>query len=95
MVADRDTQEEVGRLRARLTEGGQEGRCGGLTNRHGLSWQTGPRQWLALANAPDASVSGRAFDAMLTMKTLDNAAMQGAYAGPATSLAERLAPPAG
>ncbi|MFN8653688.1 MAG: VOC family protein [Gemmatimonadales bacterium] len=61
--------------------GGQESACGWCKDKWGLSWQITP---VALTNAmsnPDRAASKRAFDAMLTMKKIDIAAIEAALRG--------------
>ncbi len=43
LVAYCDTQEEVDTLWRKLCAGGQEGQCGWLTDKYGVSWQIVPR----------------------------------------------------
>ena len=81
LVAYGDTQEQVDTLWRRLGEGGQEGQCGWLTDRHGVSWQVVPRVLLTLLNTSDAAASQRALAAMMKMKKLDIAVLQRAYDG--------------
>jgi predicted 3-demethylubiquinone-9 3-methyltransferase (glyoxalase superfamily) len=81
LVAYCDTQEEIDHLWERLLEGGRESQCGWLDDRFGVSWQIVPRPFLALLNTDDVAASQRAMAAMMTMKKLDIAALQRAYAG--------------
>jgi predicted 3-demethylubiquinone-9 3-methyltransferase (glyoxalase superfamily) len=81
LVAYCDTQEQVDNLWNKLTEGGQEGQCGWLTDRYGMSWQIVPRLLLQLLNTSDSTASQRAFSAMMEMRKLDIAALQRAYEG--------------
>lgn len=72
-------QAEVDRHWTALSEGGEEGPCGWLKDRFGLSWQIVPRQMTALLTSKDAPARDRAFEAMLGMKKLDIAALQAAF----------------
>lgn len=70
-----DTQAEVDMLWEALLEGGQESRCGWLTDRFGLSWQIIPR---ALPRLLKADASRRVMQAMMGMVKLDIAALEAA-----------------
>jgi predicted 3-demethylubiquinone-9 3-methyltransferase (glyoxalase superfamily) len=74
-----DTQDEVDRYWSRLTDGGEEGPCGWLKDRYGLSWQIVPKLIFHLIRDPDPIKSQAAMGAMLKMHKLDSAALQAAY----------------
>ena len=74
-------QAEVDHYWERLGEGGEEGPCGWLTDRYGVSWQVAPEGIVELFQDPDPARAERAMAAMLTMKKLDIAALQRAYDG--------------
>jgi predicted 3-demethylubiquinone-9 3-methyltransferase (glyoxalase superfamily) len=76
-----DTQEEIDRWWAVLTEGGEEGPCGWLKDRFGLSWQVAPRGMDEVFADEDKSKAERAFAAMMTMKKLDLEALRRAAEG--------------
>ena len=59
-------------------EGGEEGQCGWLKDKFGLSWQVVPVGMGELMNDPDQGRSQRAMQAMLGMKKLDIAALYAA-----------------
>ena len=63
-------QEEVDRLWSTLSEGGQEGPCGWLKDRFGLSWQINPTILSELLADPDPGKAKRAMQAMLKMKKI-------------------------
>ena len=63
-------QEEVDQFWNALSEGGQEGRCGWLKDRFGVSWQVVPTALPALLGNPDPEKAKRAMAAMLKMKKL-------------------------
>lgn len=77
-----DSQEETDRLwNAIVGNGGQESACGWCKDKWGLSWQITPRVLTdAIAN-PDPAVAKRAFDAMMTMRKIDIAAIEAAVRG--------------
>ena len=65
-------QEEVDWYWRKLTEdGGEEGQCGWLKDRFGLSWQIVPDVLPKLLEDPDPERSQRVMSAMLEMKKLD------------------------
>lgn len=75
-------QEETDRYwNAIVGDGGEESMCGWCRDRWGLSWQITP---IALTQAfadPDRAVAKRAFEAMMTMKKIDIAAIEAARRG--------------
>ena len=76
-----DSQEELDSYWNRLSDGGQEGPCGWLKDRYGLSWQVVPDGMAELFNDPDPTRAQRAVQAMLGMKKLDIAALRAAADG--------------
>ncbi|MFE9643476.1 VOC family protein [Streptomyces sp. NPDC006365] len=77
-----DDQDEVDFYWNKFTEGGgQEGPCGWLKDRFGVSWQVVPSRLLELIADPDEERAGRAMDAMMKMSKLDVAALEKAAAG--------------
>lgn len=71
-----ETQEEVDELWDRLSAGGEEGPCGWLKDRYGVSWQVVPDPLIELLRDPNPGRSQRAMKAMLQMKKIDIAAVQ-------------------
>jgi predicted 3-demethylubiquinone-9 3-methyltransferase (glyoxalase superfamily) len=78
LQVDGETQEEVDRYWSVLSEGGEEGPCGWLKDRYGLSWQIIPVALTELLNDPDTAKAQRVMAAMLQMKKIDIAALQAA-----------------
>jgi predicted 3-demethylubiquinone-9 3-methyltransferase (glyoxalase superfamily) len=70
------SQDEVDRLWYSLSEGGEEGPCGWLKDRYGLSWQIVPVALTELLNDRDRAKSQRVMKAMLAMKKIDIATLQ-------------------
>lgn len=70
-------QAETDRLwNAIVGNGGQESACGWCKDRWGLSWQMTPRVLTDALSDPDRVAAKRAFDAMMTMKKIDIAAIE-------------------
>lgn len=61
--------------------GGQESECGWCKDRWGISWQITPVVLIQALTDPDPAVAKRAFEAMITMKKIDVAAIEAAVAG--------------
>jgi predicted 3-demethylubiquinone-9 3-methyltransferase (glyoxalase superfamily) len=74
------TQDEVDAFWSKLSEGGEEGPCGWLKDRFGLSWQIVPTRLLELLTDPDQEKSQRVMAAMLRMKKIDIAELERAAA---------------
>jgi predicted 3-demethylubiquinone-9 3-methyltransferase (glyoxalase superfamily) len=64
-------QEEVDTYWSTLSEGGEEGPCGWLKDRFGVSWQIVPDRLVELLNDPDREKSQRVMQAMLSMKKIE------------------------
>jgi predicted 3-demethylubiquinone-9 3-methyltransferase (glyoxalase superfamily) len=64
------TQEEVDELWAKLGEGGEEGPCGWLKDKYGLSWQIVPTRLGELLADEDTERANRVMQAMLQMKKI-------------------------
>ena len=67
---DCDTQADIDYYWERLSEGGEEGPCGWLKDRFGLSWQIVPSRLYELMEDPDAARARAATEAMLTMRKI-------------------------
>ncbi len=74
-----ETQAEVDELWAKLSAGGEEGPCGWLKDKYGLSWQIVPTILPELLSDPDPEKSQRVMRAMLQMKKLDISTLKRAY----------------
>ncbi len=72
------TQEEVDQYWKKLSDGGEEGPCGWLKDRYGLSWQINPTVLGELLGDTDPVKAKRAMEAMLKMKKIDIKALKSA-----------------
>jgi len=76
-----EDQNEIDYYWDRLSEGGDEGPCGWLKDRFGLSWQVVPAGMDELFADPDPTRAQRAMQAMFKMSKLDVDALRRAASG--------------
>jgi predicted 3-demethylubiquinone-9 3-methyltransferase (glyoxalase superfamily) len=76
-----ETQDEVDSYWETLSEGGEEGPCGWLKDKFGLSWQIVPTALPRLLSDPDPEKAQRVMAAMLEMKKIDIETLQRAAEG--------------
>ena len=76
-----ETQEEVDHFWSRLSEGGEEGPCGWLKDRYGLSWQVTPTVLSEMLSDPDPARAERVMNAVFQMKKIDIPTLRRADSG--------------
>ena len=77
-----DSQEETDRYwHAIVDHGGAESACGWCKDKWGVNWQITPRVLTDGMADPDPEVRNRVFQAMMTMRKIDHAAIEAARAG--------------
>lgn len=76
-----ETQEEVDRLWAAFSEGGQPNQCAWITDKYGVTWQIVPTALPRLLTDPDREKAARVMEAMFTMTKIDIAGLERAAAG--------------
>src|SRR5207245_8114264 len=74
-----ETQEEVDDLWEKLTDGGEESRCGWLKDKYGLSWQIIPSALGKMLGDKNPEKSQRVMKAMLEMAKIDIKGLEQAY----------------
>jgi predicted 3-demethylubiquinone-9 3-methyltransferase (glyoxalase superfamily) len=74
-----ETQEEVDEFWEKLSEGGEQSRCGWLKDKYGLSWQIIPSILGKLLQDEDAGKARNVMEAMLQMDKIDIKALKQAY----------------
>ena len=75
-----ENQEEVDAFWSKLGEGGEEGPCGWLKDKFGVSWQIFPTRLIELLGDPDREKSQRVMRAMLSMRKIEIDALERAAA---------------
>ena len=80
-VATADQAETDRYWNAIVSNGGQESACGWCKDKWGLSWQITPTALVEAITDPDPAAAKRAFEAMMTMRKIDIAAIEKARKG--------------
>ncbi len=75
-----ESQAEIDELWSTLSEGGEEGPCGWLKDKFGVSWQIEPTRLSELLADPDREKSQRVMQAMLGMRKIEIDALERAAA---------------
>ena len=78
---DCSTQQEVDEYWEKLSAGGEQGPCGWLKDRFGLSWQVNPRILGEMLSDADPAKSKRVMEAMLKMRKIEIEELKRAYEG--------------
>jgi predicted 3-demethylubiquinone-9 3-methyltransferase (glyoxalase superfamily) len=76
-----DTQDEIDRLWNAFSDSGDEGQCGWIKDRWGLSWQVVPSDLTEMMGDPAGGNVAAMMQALMGMKKLDIVALRAAYIG--------------
>jgi predicted 3-demethylubiquinone-9 3-methyltransferase (glyoxalase superfamily) len=76
-----ESEAELDHYWERLSDGGEQGPCGWLKDRFGLSWQVVPEGMVELFMSEDREAATRAMAAMMKMSKLDIVAVREAFDG--------------
>ncbi len=79
LVVNCETQQEVDYFWEKLSAGGEEGPCGWLKDKYGLSWQVVPTVLAEMMSDSNTAKASAVMQAVLQMKKLDIATLQQAY----------------
>ena len=74
-----ETQQEIDEMWEKLSQGGEEGPCGWLKDKYGLSWQIVSPEWSEMLGDKDVEKSERVMTAILQMTKPDIKAIKQAY----------------
>ena len=74
-----ETQQEIDEMWEKLSQGGEEGPCGWLKDKYGLSWQIVSPEWSEMLRDKDVEKSERVMKAILQMTKPDIETLKQAY----------------
>ena len=81
LLVNCESQAEVDELWEKLSAGGEEGPCGWLKDKFGVSWQIVPTVLEEMLRDEDTDKANRVMTAMLQMGKIDVGELEKAYAG--------------
>lgn len=76
-----ESQQDIDEMWSKLSEDGEEGPCGWLKDKYGLSWQIVVPEWDEMMQDEDSEKSERVMAAILQMSKPDMQRVQQAYEG--------------
>ena len=76
-----ESQQDIDEMWSKLSEGGEEGPCGWLKDKYGLSWQIVVPEWNEMLRDKESEKSERAMAAILHMSKPDMQRVRQAYEG--------------
>ena len=76
-----ETQQDIDEMWEKLSQGGEEGPCGWLKDKYGLSWQIVSPEWNEMLRDKDVEKSERVMKAILQMTKPNIKAIKQAYDG--------------
>ena len=79
LMVNCENQDEVDHFWERLSEGGEQGPCGWLKDRFGVSWQVVPTALTEMLRDEDPKRAERVMAAMLQMKKIEIETLRQAY----------------
>lgn len=79
LMVNCETQNEIDEMWQKLSQGGEEGQCGWLKDKYGLSWQIMSPAWDEMLRDKDAKKSEAVMKVILQMTKPDMKTIQDAY----------------
>lgn len=79
LMVNCETQKEIDEMWQKLSQGGEEGPCGWLKDKYGLSWQIVSPTWNDMLRDKDVKKSERVMQAILQMTKPDMNTIQEAF----------------
>ena len=79
LIVNCEDQAEIDHYWYKLSAGGQEGQCGWLKDKFGVSWQVVPANWIEMMTHPDKARTKKVMEKVFQMKKFDLAIIDKAF----------------